>query len=95
MYRKDISVTLSLPPFFLRNHLETAVGPNLNRSFILAVPHGALLGNLRNYHDDLITQIRSLAFTNTYIYFHIVLRQEEQGMNKTWRVPWLTAVPNV
>lgn len=71
------------------------MGPNLNRSFILAVQHGASLGILRNYPGDLITQIRSLAYSITYIYFHIVLRQEEWGMNKTWRVPWVTVVPNV
>lgn len=65
MYRKDISVTLSLLPFFLQNHLETAVGPNLNLGFILAVQHEASLGILRNYPDDLITQIRSLAYSIT------------------------------
>lgn len=91
MYRKDISMTLS----FLQNLLETAVRPNPSLGFILGVQHGSPLGSLCNYPYDLI---RSPACTNTYVYFHIVLRQEEQGMNKTGLVPWVSVVrsiPNV
>lgn len=82
MYRKDISVTLSLLPFVLRNHLETAVGPNLSRISVLGIQREASVGSVCNYPDDIIRQIRSPTVTNTCIYFHIFLSRDRK--NRAW-----------